>query len=110
LYQWYGRCEGSIADAKYATAAMGPRSLRTSTRRSTYCSNTVSQNEIVDQIIKEVPLLTSLPDQAALKRQLRVTTSLGQLIQFSRAVHAEMDAVLSAARQGISPVGSGPGE
>jgi deoxycytidylate deaminase len=33
-------------------------------------------------------------------------TRVGGLLEFSRAVHAEMDALLSAARQGISPVGT----
>lgn len=33
-------------------------------------------------------------------------TRLGGLIEFSRAVHAEMDALLSAARQRLSPVGA----
>jgi hypothetical protein len=33
-------------------------------------------------------------------------TRIGLLIEFSRAVHAEMDAILSAARAGVSPVGT----
>lgn len=79
---------------------------RRCTVASGQCSNTVTQNEIIDQIIKEVPLLGTLPDLASLRKQLKATTSLGQLIEFSRAVHAEMDALLSAARQGISAVGT----
>src|SRR5204863_5119044 len=38
-------------------------------------------------------------------RQLIRKSRVGDLIEFSRAVHAEMDAVLSAGREGISTVG-----
>lgn len=69
-----------------------------------YCRNTQSQNEIIDDLVET---LDELPDNATpeLRRRVRAT-KIGQLIEFSRAVHAEMDALLSAAREGVSTVGS----
>jgi tRNA(Arg) A34 adenosine deaminase TadA len=45
------------------------------------------------------------------ERKVRLAAELrksriGQLLEFSRAVHAEMDALLSAAREGVSVVGA----
>ena len=39
-------------------------------------------------------------------RQLIRRGRVGDLLEFSRAVHAEMDAVLSAGREGISTIGT----
>ena len=47
----------------------------------------------------------SVERKAKLLIELR-ETRIGSLLEFSRAVHAEMDALLSAARQGISPTGA----
>jgi deoxycytidylate deaminase len=68
-----------------------------------FCRNTRTQNDIVDDLIdsvyelKKVDLVRKTQLQGDLRR-----TRIGQLIEFSRAVHAEMDAILSAARQGGS--------
>jgi tRNA(Arg) A34 adenosine deaminase TadA len=43
-------------------------------------------------------------DRKEVEAELR-KTRIGGLIEFSRAVHAEMDAILSAARTGVSPQG-----
>jgi deoxycytidylate deaminase len=77
-----------------------PESLR-------FCRNTSSQNEIIDNLIQSVPELNnaSADRKAQLQRELR-RTPIGMLIEFSRAVHAEMDAILSAARQGGSLSGT----
>jgi len=66
-----------------------------------FCRNTRRQNEIIEDLIEQVPeLKNSAADRRAqLSRELRLTR-IGSLIEFSRAVHAEMDAILSAARQG----------
>lgn len=55
-------------------------------------------------------LLDALPglkgqDPGAVKGKLK-KTALGRLLEFSRAVHAEMDALLSAARTGATTVGT----
>lgn len=72
--------------------------------RRGYCSNTRSQNSIIDDLIENIE---ELPDEASDDLRSRVRkTKIGQLIEFSRAVHAEMDALLSAAREGVSTIGS----
>lgn len=72
-----------------------------------YCSNTREQNHIIEELITGIPELNALPSErrSALLLELR-KTRIGGLLEFSRAVHAEMDALLSASRQGISPVGT----
>jgi len=75
-------------------------------RNDRYCRNTQQQNKIIKELIDEVPELKGLPNER--KEELAVElrdTRIGQLLEFSRAVHAEMDAVLSAAREGASVVG-----
>jgi deoxycytidylate deaminase len=71
-----------------------------------YCSNTREQNTIIDDLLREIPQLKSIDGEArdALRELLR-KSRIGGLIEFSRAVHAEMDALLSAGRQGVSTVG-----
>lgn len=70
-----------------------------------YCSSNREQNRIVEELIEAIPELKSVGDQDKLKAKLR-KTSVGGLLEFSRAVHAEMDALLSAGREGISTVGT----
>ncbi len=50
-------------------------------------------------------VLGSATTHRLLTKALR-DSRIGNLLEFSRAVHAEMDALLSAARKGISPVGA----
>ena len=70
-----------------------------------FCSNNREQNKIVDELVDSLPELAAVQDKHALKAKIR-QTRLGQLIEFSRAVHAEMDALLSAGREGVSTVGT----
>ena len=71
------------------------------------CKNTESQNEIIEQILNEIPELKDIPDVGGIKIFDRLKkTPIGQLLEFSRAVHAEMDALLSAARQGATTIGT----
>ncbi len=78
------------------------------TGSTAYCSNTREQIQIVDDLIDEVPELSAVidPIRRNILRQLIRKGRLGDLIEFSRAVHAEMDAVLSAGREGISTIGT----
>ncbi|RVT93122.1 anti-phage dCTP deaminase [Sphingomonas crocodyli] len=69
------------------------------------CSSNVEQNRIIDELIDALPALQQVEDQAALRARIR-KTRLGGLIEFSRAVHAEMDALLSAGREGVSTIGT----
>jgi deoxycytidylate deaminase len=72
-----------------------------------YCSNTKQQNEIVERLIEEIPELNAVDPMRrnTLRQEIR-QGGVGDLLEFSRAVHAEMDAVLSAARAGVSTVGT----
>lgn len=71
------------------------------------CSNTQEQNVIIDKLIDDIPQLRTTPGEKrdGLRAELR-GSRIGELLEFSRAVHAEMDALLAAARAGISTVGS----
>lgn len=69
------------------------------------CSSNVEQNRIIDELIASLPILAEMSDQDSLRAKIR-KTRLGGLIEFSRAVHAEMDALLSAGREGVSTIGT----
>ncbi|WNZ64012.1 anti-phage dCTP deaminase [Myxococcus sp. MxC21-1] len=74
--------------------------------RNRYCSNTREQNSIIAELISSVPQLKELAPEARAELQKKLRRSrLGGLLEFSRAVHAEMDALLSAARMGASTQG-----
>lgn len=69
------------------------------------CSNVGEQIEIINDMLNSVQEFKSYPrDKKSISRIQ--DTRIGQLIEFSRAVHAEMDALFTAVRQGISPVGA----
>lgn len=70
-----------------------------------YCSNNLEQNAIVEELIEQLAELKDVSDKSDLAARIR-KTRLGSLIEFSRAVHAEMDAVLSAGRVGVSTTGT----
>ena len=63
--------------------------------------------DVIEKLKEDVPALKdlSLVRKAQVLLELR-DSPIGSLLEFSRAVHAEMDALLSASRQGISPVGT----
>lgn len=72
-----------------------------------YCRNTQQQNEIINSLIEDVPELKVLSNERKEKLAVELReTRIGQLLEFSRAVHAEMDAILSASREGVSVVGA----
>lgn len=68
-----------------------------------FCRNTREQFVIIEDLIEKIPQLNQIvgEDREALRVALQ-KTRIGGLIEFSRAVHAEMDALFSAARQGVS--------
>ncbi len=71
------------------------------------CRNTQGQNRIVDALLESIPELSRVSSER--KKSLRAElkrSPIGKLLEFSRSVHAEMDALLSAARKGVSLVGS----
>lgn len=70
-----------------------------------YCSNTREHNEIINDIVNCVSTIAEAGSREELVKKLK-KTRIASLIEFSRAVHAEMDALLSAARLGTSIVGT----
>jgi deoxycytidylate deaminase len=70
-----------------------------------YCGSNKEQAEIINEIIDAIPVLKAVTDKVSLSAQLK-KTPIGKLLEFSRAVHAEMDALLSAARKGATTVGT----
>ena len=71
-----------------------------------YCSNSRKQREIVKQLLSEIEEFQKIQKSDDLIDRILNRTKIGQLVEFSRAVHAEMDALLSAGRQGCSTVGT----
>ncbi len=65
-------------------------------------SNTNRKNEILDEIMNVLP--PGVSGQAEVRDAIK-KTSLFSITEFGRAVHAEMEAILSCARKGISTVG-----
>lgn len=64
-----------------------------------YCSNTREQNAIIKDLFGSITELKGITMNDDLLKRVR-KTRIGQLIEFSRAVHAEMDALMAAARGG----------
>lgn len=84
-----------------------PLDQRCSQRPDKYCSSTREQNAIIDTIIADVADLQPLTSENVTKLRQRLKHGrVGDTIEFSRAVHAEMDALLSASRSGGSTVGT----
>jgi len=98
---------GGVYGESFATGALDDRCAFRRPDERKYCSNTREQNRIIEELVAGVPELNSLPLERrnSLLLELR-KTRIGGLLEFSRAVHAEMDALLSAAREGISPIGT----
>lgn len=69
-----------------------------------FCRNIREQNDIISELIEALGG-PELKIEGDITKKIRATR-LGQIIEFSRAVHAEMDALFSAARQGVSTRGS----
>ncbi|MDE0349799.1 MAG: anti-phage dCTP deaminase [Gammaproteobacteria bacterium] len=70
-----------------------------------FCTNTMEQNRIREELIESVRSTLKPNDEelTALEGQIG-RSPIGQLLEFSRSVHAEMDALLSAGRNGIPTV------
>jgi len=68
-----------------------------------YCSNTREQNDIIKDLFTSIAELKGIKMDDDLLKRVR-KTRIGQILEFSRAVHAEMDALLAAARSGTKTV------
>jgi deoxycytidylate deaminase len=96
------RAGGGVYGGGLAETASGEPSFDNDFRcfvHNSYCSNTKEQNAIIKDLFDTIAELKGITmDEDLLKRVRK--TRIGQLIEFSRAVHAEMDALLAAARSG----------
>ena len=73
------------------------------------CQNTHEQNQIINDLIDDLiggesPLIS--PKRTDELRSALRRTRIRGLLEFSRAVHAEMDALLTAARKGVPTTGA----
>lgn len=72
-----------------------------------YCSNTTTQKSIAEELFKDMfgedPRFDDREFRDQAIKRIR-DGRVGDLLEFSRAVHAEMDALLSAGRMGASTV------
>jgi len=73
-------------------------------RETQFCSSNKEQNNIITKLLDEFPELTKSRSKNDAIKKIR-STDIGGILEFSRAVHAEMDAILSAAIAGVSPKG-----
>jgi len=71
--------------------------------KNKFCSNTHIQDEIMEEVIKALTPIDQSEERERWKKALKGTT-LARLLEYSRAVHAEMDALLTAARLGKSTI------
>jgi deoxycytidylate deaminase len=71
-----------------------------------YCSNNYYQNELIGEALDALYSSDINEETKSAKLKVLRKTKLGGLLEFSRSVHAEMDALLSAGRSGVSTVGS----
>lgn len=71
-----------------------------------FCSNTREQNAIIDDLLADISTVKQVTPEEKIKlASLFKTGRIGSLLEFSRAVHAEMDAIIAAARKGVSTIG-----
>ena len=73
-------------------------------RATSFCSSNREQNRLISELLDEFSDRFPYEDRGSDLQKMR-KTSVGGLLEFSRAVHAEMDAILSAAMVGVSPRG-----
>jgi deoxycytidylate deaminase len=74
--------------------------------RDAFCSNNSQQNALITDAVKALFGADISAEDLQSKLVVLRKTQLGSLLEFSRSVHAEMDALLSAGRSGVSTIGS----
>lgn len=72
-------------------------------RTNPHCSNTREQNAIVEELLASLGIPE--PERTEATKTVR-SGRVGRLLEFSRAVHAEMEALLCAGRSGRSTLGT----
>lgn len=102
------RAGGGVYGGTFAASVSADHDATTDFRcfvHNGYCSNTREQNSIIKNLFSSVDELKGIQMDDDLLKRVR-KTRIGQLLEFSRAVHAEMDALLSAARSGSKTGGT----
>ena len=74
--------------------------------RRRVCSNTKEQIQIAKDLYDDIKGMMSPGVEQDEVVQVIRDSRVGELLEFSRAVHAEMDALLEAGRKGVSTVGA----
>ena len=70
-------------------------------------SNKIAQNEIINEILSDVEKKSIIDkDKKTELEELLKNSKISDLTEFGRVVHAEMEAILSCSRVGITTVGS----
>lgn len=77
--------------------------LRCSECEDPHCSSNAEQNELIAELLKLFP--ENKEDKNELLKKMR-KVGLGGILEFTRAIHAEMDAITTAARRGVSVKGA----
>jgi deoxycytidylate deaminase/dephospho-CoA kinase len=73
--------------------------------KNKYCSSTREQHKLVTEIVERLESHGGTVQTSTI-REIVLGTRIAQVLEFSRAVHAEMDALIGAARTGHSTVGT----
>jgi deoxycytidylate deaminase/dephospho-CoA kinase len=73
--------------------------------KNKYCSSTHEQHKIVDELVECLQSHGGTVTESTI-RDILLSTRITKLLEFSRAVHAEMDALIGAARTGHTTVGT----
>jgi deoxycytidylate deaminase len=73
--------------------------------KNKYCSSTREQHKIVDELVECLQSHGGTVKESTI-RDILLSTRITKLLEFSRAVHAEMDALIGAARTGHTTVGT----
>lgn len=97
------RAGGGVYGAQLAAGDEDHRCAYRGLEGKPFCANTREQNAIANELIAALVAksLVSEANREAIFDELR-RSRIGSLLEFSRAVHAEMDALLNAARSGKS--------
>lgn len=70
-----------------------------------HCSSNLEQNMIIRRLLEEFPSLRSADNESDIVETMR-RLGLGSILEFTRVIHAEMDALTTAARRGVSVKGA----
>lgn len=68
-----------------------------------YDSNDAEIDNIINDIVAKAKALSTDLDEASLRHRLKTESPVADLTEYGRPVHAEMEALLACARNGVNP-------